>query len=250
VDGRSGVRLSLPVQPLKATKESQVLPSAPSPFFEGRLETNPKMPLPKQEGWRYFAEKAANESDSEELLKHVSNLLQLLGNEQPGPTPHQVGWGGDSVTPYTRREFDPGERTTEFLISAMAATSAKFGNIQVFDSASRTLKIVEQSGFGSEFLSHFAVVTCGEASACSAVLEKRSRIVVENVVTDSIFRNDETRGVMLRANALSVQSTPLFGVSGDFFGVVSTHSDQPRTYSNSELQYLDDLVAEFILGRE
>ena len=219
-------------------------------FFAGRLETNPTMPLPKQEGWRYFAEKAANESDSEELLKHVSNLLQLLGNEQPGPTPHQVGWGGDSVTLYTRREIESGERTTEFLISAMAATSAKFGNIQVFDSASRNLKIVAQYGFGSEFLSHFAVVACEGASACSAVLEKRSRIVVENVVTDLIFRNDETRGVMLRANALSVQSTPLFGVSGDFLGVVSTHSDQPRTFSDSELQHLDDLVAEFILGRE
>ena len=75
-------------------------------------------------------------------------------------------------------------------------------------------------------------------------------MVVENVATDPIFEGQNSAAVMLRANALSVQSTPLFGVSGDLLGVVSTHSDHPRTFSACELRRLDDLVAELMASAD
>lgn len=205
------------------------------------------MPLPSHLNWRYFADKAAKENDSQELMKHVSQLLQLLGEEYPAPIdPESSGQPMVVATPQGWRGFENKEHITQFLLSAVAATGAKFGNVQVFDSASGTLKIVAQHGFGSEFLTYFGVVTCDEASACAQALGRRRRMVVENVATDPIFEGQDSAAVMLRANAHSVQSTPLFGVSGDLLGVVSTHSDQPRTFSACELKSLDDLVAEFM----
>lgn len=199
------------------------------------------MPLPHHQNWRYFANKAAQENDSQELMKHVSHLLQLLGDEYPEPKDTVI-----AVNPDGRREFENQRQITEFLLSAVAVTGAKFGNIQVFDSASGTLKIVAQHGFDREFLTHFDIVTCDEASACGRALAGRVRVVVENVATDPIFARHDSAAFMLRANALSVQSTPLFGVSGQFLGVVSTHSDRPRTFSAAELRCLDDLIAEFM----
>ena len=204
------------------------------------------MPLPYHQNWRYFADKAAKENDSQELMKHVSQLLQLLGEEYPAPVDPESSGQPIVATPRGWRGFENKEQITEFLLSAIAATGAKFGNVQVFDSASGTLKIVAQHGFTSEFLTYFGVVTGDEASACAQALGRRRRMVVENVATDPIFEGQDSAAVMLRANAHSVQSTPLFGVSGDLLGVVSTHSDQPRTFSACELKSLDDLVAEFM----
>lgn len=203
------------------------------------------MPSSPHENWRYFANKAAKENDSEELMKHVSHLLQLLGDEYPSPRGPDRCRQLIAGHPLGKLDFKNGGKLTEFLLSAVIATHAKFGNVQVFDPVSGTLKIVAQHGFRSEFLTYFDVVSCDEASACGRALANRSRIVVENVATDPIFEGQDSARVMLRANALSVQSTPLSGVSGEFLGVVSTHSDRPRTFSASELRCLDELIAEF-----
>jgi len=162
---------------------------------------------PQDQNWRYFANKAAKENDSEELMKHVSHLLQLLDDDAAPIRPESCGQV-IAANPPGRREFDNKGQITEFLRSAIVAAGAEFGNVQVFDSASGTLKIVAQHGFGTEFLTYFDIVTCDEASACGAALGRRSRIVVENVVTDPIFRDHDSAGIMLRANALSSPVNP------------------------------------------
>lgn len=202
--------------------------------------------MPYHQNWRYFADKAAKENDSQELMKHVSQLLRLLADEYPAPLDPGSSGQPIAATPQEGPEFAKPGPLSEFLLSAVAATGAKFGNIQMFDPVRGTLKIVAQHGFSSEFLAYFDVVSCAEASACAQALGRRCRMVVENVATDPIFEGQDSAAVMLRANALSVQSTPLFGVAGDLLGVVSTHSDRPRTFSECELRRLDDLVAEFM----
>lgn len=224
------------------------------------------MSFPHGKDWRHFAEKAAEETDSKELMKHVSRLLQALG-EDPGHAPPQPALADHArgselcsrfhgpvkekdkareILSHAHKPLGPGEGIMHFLLSAIAATGAQFGNLQIFDPVRGVLKIVAQYGFEREFLAHFASVTVGDSSACGAALQQQSRIIVEDVASHPIFRGTDSGQVMLRAHAASVQSTPLFGYAGNFLGVVSTHADRPRSFSAQELCSLDALVAEFI----
>jgi hypothetical protein len=133
----------------------------------------------------------------------------------------------------------------ELLASIIRATSADFGNVQLFDSAQRALKITAQQGFGKEFLSYFRTVWTGEF-CCGAALKKRSRIVVQDVVCDPLFQDAVCKQVMLRARVRSCQSSPLIDGSGRLIGVVSTHFDRPRKFSPRLWKAADDLITSFI----
>src|SRR5262249_51524088 len=88
----------------------------------------------------------------------------------------------------------------EFLLSAMEASSAYAGNIQLFDSARRTLYIATQRGFREEFLQFFAVVRHND-SACGAAMNTGSRVVVPDVKNDPIFKDKPSCEIMLNAGA-------------------------------------------------
>ncbi len=129
----------------------------------------------------------------------------------------------------------------EFLQAAMQATGADFGNIQLFDSSSQTLRIAAQHGFSEEFLRYFEVVH-GNDTACGSAAKAHSRVIVEDVRSDAIFAGKESGEMMLRANARAVQSTPLVGASGQLLGVLSTHYRKPGPLSAAKLLSLDGLV--------
>jgi DNA-binding NarL/FixJ family response regulator len=134
---------------------------------------------------------------------------------------------------------------SEFLASIIDATAADFGNVQLFDSMNRALRIVAQRGFENEFLSYFDTVTVKERCACGTAMKNRSRIVVTDVAIDPIFSSD-VRGVLLRANVFSVQSTPLIDMSGNFVGMVSTHYGRAGGPSPHMWTRVDDLAARFL----
>lgn len=145
-------------------------------------------------------------------------------------------------------------RTT--LDAVIAATHADFGNIQQIDEQTETLRIVAQRGFGSEFLDFFSEVSENQA-ACGAAKQSRSRVIVENVSTHPIFAESSINEVMARAGVAAVQSTPLFGRSGAFLGVISTHFRGPHRPNEQELRIVDmfarqasDLVEHDRLRRE
>ena len=134
---------------------------------------------------------------------------------------------------------------SEFLTSVIDATAADFGNVQLFDSGSGVLRIVAQRGFENEFLSYFDMVNMKERCACGTAMKKRSRIVVTDVATDAIFSSD-VRGVLLRANVRSIQSTPLINMAGNFVGMVSTHYACPGGPLPHMWATVDDLAARFL----
>lgn len=134
---------------------------------------------------------------------------------------------------------------SEFLGSVIEATAADFGNVQLFDSANRVLRIVVQRGFESEFLAYFDTVSCDDGCACGKSMNQRSRMVVADVATDAIFSND-SREVLLRANVRSVQSTPLIDSSGNLVGMVSTHNSRPGGLMPHMWKPIDDLAAKFL----
>lgn len=131
-----------------------------------------------------------------------------------------------------------------FLREAMEASAAHFGNIQLYDRSHHALRIAAQQGFGKEFLRFFDVVS-GNDCACGSAMAQLSRVVVADVSSDPIFGDATSRDVMLRAQARAVQSTPLISSSGQFFGIISTHYRQPRSFARRELNALDKLGRQF-----
>jgi DNA-binding NarL/FixJ family response regulator len=134
---------------------------------------------------------------------------------------------------------------SEFLALVIAATAADFGNIQLFDSTNSVLRIVAQHGFHSEFLNYFDTVSVNKECVCGAAMRGRSCIIGTDVATNQVF-SDESRGVLLRANVRSVQSTPLIDRLGKFVGMVSTHCTRPGSPVPDVLGYVDILSASFL----
>jgi GAF domain-containing protein len=133
----------------------------------------------------------------------------------------------------------------ELLVSAIFASAADFGNVQLFDSSNGVLRIVEHHGFGREFLSHFEVVRDDDC-ACGTAMQRRSRVVVRDVASDPTFQRNGSKDVLLQANVRSVQSTPLIDRSGNFVGVLSTHYQRPNNPEPLMLERLDGVIAQFI----
>lgn len=141
---------------------------------------------------------------------------------------------------------DPGKRNgnrhllAHILDLAIAITDAQCGNIQILDRSQRRLRIAVSRGFEAEFLDYFAVVESSN-SACGVALEQNCRVIVPDVRKDSLF-NVESRGIMLRANALAVLSTPIISSSGRLLGMISTHYSVPKRPPLQRLRYLDRLA--------
>jgi DNA-binding NarL/FixJ family response regulator len=142
------------------------------------------------------------------------------------------------------RRFAESAWISESLKSLIHASGADFGNVQLFDSTNRVLRIVAQYGFQREFLDYFATVTEKDASVCGAALKGTLRIVVQDVATDPLLTT-ESRGVLLRAKVRSVQSTPLID-AGRLIGMVSTHCCHPNGITPQGLRQVDDVVVSLL----
>lgn len=106
------------------------------------------------------------------------------------------------------------------LDSALSLMGADFGNIQLLDPVSGSLRIVTQFGFGSRFIDHFAEVD-DDNSACGRAASECAQIVIADVDTDPGFAPH--REIAAASGFRSVQSTPLLAPSGRLIGMVSTH---------------------------
>ncbi|WP_435216110.1 GAF domain-containing protein [Streptomyces sp. bgisy034] len=120
--------------------------------------------------------------------------------------------------------------------AAMALLDAEFGNIQFVDPRDDSLVLVTQSGFGEEFLDHFAVVH-DDRSVCGRAARQGTQAVTADVRDD--------RGLTLhqrtfRASGVrSVQSTPLVDHAGRLLGMISTHMSQPGRPSDQDLRIME-----------
>ncbi len=127
------------------------------------------------------------------------------------------------------------ETLASVLDAAIDLLGADKGNVQLYDARTRSLRIVAQRGFDAPFMQHFASVI--DEAACGVALQRRARVIVEDVTTDAIFA--EHRAVMAVEGVLAVQSTPMIGRGGDVLGVISTHFLHHRRFSDEELELLD-----------
>jgi hypothetical protein len=75
----------------------------------------------------------------------------------------------------------------EILDAIIELQGADLGLVQLYDEATRTLKIVGHRGMDQGFLDYFATADAGETSACGLALRSMARIVIEDVNTDPDF---------------------------------------------------------------
>jgi GAF domain-containing protein len=193
----------------------------------------PTEPTPKaNQEWRTLAERASQEQDPDKFLDLVSELCGVLDERQ---AQHQ--------NPYLihRRKT----AIQELLQSAIAASGADFGNVQLLNTTDNTLRIVAAHGFDSRFLEFFESVKVADECDCAAAMRDHSRIFVADVARHPSF-STSSREMLQQSSVRSVQSTPLVGSSGRFLGVVSTHYRQPNGPNPGMWKVVDEVVAGFL----
>jgi len=125
----------------------------------------------------------------------------------------------------------------EILDSAITLQDADFGNIQLYDPATDTLRIAAHRGFTREFLEHFQTVPPNDGSVCGRAMRARARVIVEDVERDEEFKPH--RSIAADVGFRAVQCTPLFAQSGIIKGMLSTHFRSPHQFSQRELRLTD-----------
>ena len=123
---------------------------------------------------------------------------------------------------------------------AIEMSGADKGNIQIFDALSTALTIAAQHGFDPPFLRFFESVR-DDRSACAAAMRSGQRIIVQDVANNELF-DDQSRKIMLEAEARAVVSVPLMSSRGMLLGMMSVHFRRPHRPSEAELTRLE-LVA-------
>jgi hypothetical protein len=129
----------------------------------------------------------------------------------------------------------------QVLRGAMALVGGDFGNIQIVDPATGSLRLVTQAGFGPEFLDYFAVVE-DVHSTCGRAARQGAQTAVGDVRADPGFRPH--REIAAAAGFRAVQSTPLVDYAGHLTGMVSTHFRRPHRPSDRDLRIVE-LHADF-----
>lgn len=128
------------------------------------------------------------------------------------------------------------------LAAAIAVTGAEKGNIQLYEFASKDLKIAAHSGFDEPFLRFFETVRIKDPTACGTALLSSERVIVEDIEENEIFAGQPSLSPLLEAGIRAVQSTPLISSSGLIFGAISTHFRQRHRPSERDLRLLDLLA--------
>ena len=129
----------------------------------------------------------------------------------------------------------------EIVDAAIGITAADMGNIQLYDRASDSLRIVASRGFRPEHLELFAVIHRGE-STCGTALERGERVEVGDVTDSAIFAGKPILAAVLAAGIRALLSTPLISRSGRLVGMLSTHYRSARSPADRDLPILDLLA--------
>ena len=122
----------------------------------------------------------------------------------------------------------------DMLDATIALHGADFGDIQLFDEATGTLRIVAQRNFDHAFLDYFATVDAADSSCCGLALRSGARTIIEDVTTDPDFA--PYRAIAASTGFRAVQSTPLIDrKTGKPLGMISTHWRKPHRPTEREL---------------
>jgi two-component sensor histidine kinase len=131
---------------------------------------------------------------------------------------------------------------SEIVRTAIAISGADKGNLQVFDEASRSLRIVAQHGFQEKFLKYFENVDDHVAASCGTAMATNEQVIVDDVLTSKIFVDQPAQKALLEAEVRAVISTPLRSSKGNLLGVISTHFSRPGHPSERQIRLTNILA--------
>jgi PAS domain S-box-containing protein len=129
----------------------------------------------------------------------------------------------------------------EVLDAVMELQQADFGDVQLYDAGTATLRIVAHRGLDQAFLDYFESVDASDTSAWGLALRSGHHIIIEDVDIDPGFAPH--RGIAASTGFRGVQAMPLYDrTSGKPIGMLSTRFRQPYRPTERELR-LTDLFA-------
>lgn len=119
-----------------------------------------------------------------------------------------------------------------WLAKVVAIHRADFGRLQLWDDATRSLRLIAHCNFDRASTERFAVVKDGAGSVCEAAQAAQAPVLVEDVEKSEQFASlrDWTRAIGIRA----IQTTPVFSHAGKFIGAFSTHYASPHSFTGAE----------------
>lgn len=127
---------------------------------------------------------------------------------------------------------------TEVVDAAIVIARADFGNIQLFDPVTATLRIAVQRGFPQWWIDFWNHAAEGQG-ACGAALELGGSILIEDVEQSPIFIGTPALDAQRRAGVRAVHSSPLRSRSGRLIGIFSIHYKMPHRPDEHTLQLID-----------
>jgi anti-anti-sigma factor len=164
-------------------------------------------------------------------LLDVSGLRPLLELED-------ASHDGDAVLGASR---DVVAICTEAIEAAMRIDRAAMANAQLLDPRTRSLRIVAQHGFKSDFLEFFEFVDDDE-SACGAALNSGRSVWVRSTAASTIFARTPALDVMLDAGSRAVASVPVISPRGRLMAMISTHHCRRPAWTDEHKLKLEQLA--------
>lgn len=194
-------------------------------------------PVLDPQGSKLLGGKAIDVTGQQRAEQEIARLHQERGSRDAADLEvmtrlHELG-----IT-CLRNGSSQSECLNAILETAIFISGANKGNIQLFEAATDSLRIVAQRGFEEPFLQYFALVR-DIASACGAAMQSARPVIVEDVAQSELFAGSPSLNILLDAGVRAVQSTPLVSSTKEVLGMISIHFSQPHKPSERELRFID-----------
>lgn len=160
------------------------------------------------------------------------------------PLAAETGRRIDAALARLRDAVEPDLDLMSLLDIAIAMTGADMGSLQRFDENTDSLELVASRGFSTQASSFFGTVRRDTNTSCAAAFTRRMRVFVEDISTSYLFVGTRELALLSAGGIAAVQSTPLIGSNGRFWGVLSTHLREPQRESAFDLAPLDRLAVQ------
>ena len=135
------------------------------------------------------------------------------------------------------------ELYNEILDAAVYVARADFGSMQILDEESGDLHMLNTSRNDDQFRNYFKIVTRNDSATSAEALKSMKRVIVPDVESSPIFKNDIKRLEELRELGIrAVQATPLISRAGRIMGMISTGWSRAHTPNERSLRMLDLLA--------
>jgi anti-anti-sigma factor len=164
-------------------------------------------------------------------LLDLTGLRPLLELEEPSHDGHAAVGPSRDVVAICNAAID----------AAMRIDGASMANVQLFDPQTRSLRIIAQRGFKSDFLEFFEIVEDDE-SACGTALNRGRSVWVRSTATSTIFAGTPALDVMLDAGSRAVASVPVISPRGGLVAMISTHHKRRPAWTIEQKLKLEQLA--------